>query len=73
LDERDAVRLDPGISSEHAPTFPLYRARCPIARQSGLEFQRTLSDANILYPIIFISGHGDIAMSVGHESARSNF
>jgi len=32
--------------------------------QSGLEFQRTLSDANIHLPIIFISGHGDIPMSV---------
>jgi FixJ family two-component response regulator len=32
--------------------------------QSGLEFQRTLSEANIHLPIIFISGHGDIPMSV---------
>jgi FixJ family two-component response regulator len=31
---------------------------------SGLEFQRTLSKSNIHLPIIFISGHGDIAMSV---------
>ena len=31
---------------------------------SGLEFQRTLRDSNIELPIIFISGHGDIAMSV---------
>lgn len=31
---------------------------------SGLEFQRTLSNSNIHLPIIFISGHGDIAMSV---------
>jgi FixJ family two-component response regulator len=32
--------------------------------QSGLEFQRVLTEANILLPIIFISGHGDIPMSV---------
>jgi FixJ family two-component response regulator len=31
---------------------------------SGLEFQRTLNKSNIDLPIIFISGHGDIAMSV---------
>jgi FixJ family two-component response regulator len=32
--------------------------------QSGLEFQRTLVNASIHLPIIFISGHGDIPMSV---------
>jgi FixJ family two-component response regulator len=32
--------------------------------QSGLEFQRTLIRSNILLPVIFISGHGDIPMSV---------
>jgi FixJ family two-component response regulator len=32
--------------------------------QSGLEFQRVLSEQNIPLPIIFISGHGDIPMSV---------
>jgi FixJ family two-component response regulator len=31
---------------------------------SGLEFQRTLSKSNMQLPIIFISGHGDIPMSV---------
>jgi FixJ family two-component response regulator len=31
---------------------------------SGLEFQRTLDKSNIHLPIIFISGHGDIPMSV---------
>ena len=31
---------------------------------SGLEFQRTLDKSNIRLPIIFISGHGDIPMSV---------
>jgi FixJ family two-component response regulator len=31
---------------------------------SGLDFQRELSAANIHLPIIFITGHGDIPMSV---------
>jgi len=31
---------------------------------SGLEFQRELADADIQIPIIFITGHGDIPMTV---------
>jgi FixJ family two-component response regulator len=31
---------------------------------SGLEFQRTLMNSGIQLPVIFISGHGDIPMSV---------
>jgi FixJ family two-component response regulator len=31
---------------------------------NGLEFQRELADAGLLIPIIFITGHGDIPMSV---------
>ncbi len=31
---------------------------------SGLEFQRTLKESNIQLPIVFISAHGDIPMSV---------
>jgi FixJ family two-component response regulator len=31
---------------------------------SGLEFQRTLMKSGIFLPVIFISGHGDIPMSV---------
>ena len=31
---------------------------------SGLDLQRKLSEANIHIPIIFITGHGDIPMSV---------
>jgi FixJ family two-component response regulator len=31
---------------------------------SGLEFQRTLIESNVYFPIIFISGHVDIPMSV---------
>src|ERR1700688_2458058 len=32
--------------------------------QSGLDFQRELAGANRQVPIIFITGHGDIPMSV---------
>jgi len=32
--------------------------------KSGLEFQRELSRANIQLPIVFITGHGDIPMTV---------
>ena len=32
--------------------------------QSGLDFQRELVEANRQFPIIFITGHGDIPMSV---------
>src|SRR4030088_2763441 len=31
---------------------------------SGLEFQRQLATANIHLPIIFITGHGDVPMTV---------
>jgi FixJ family two-component response regulator len=32
--------------------------------RSGLDFQRELAESNIRLPIIFITGHGDIPMSV---------
>jgi FixJ family two-component response regulator len=32
--------------------------------QSGLDFQRQLAAANLTLPIVFITGHGDIPMSV---------
>jgi FixJ family two-component response regulator len=32
--------------------------------QSGLDFQRELNEADIRIPIIFLTGHGDIPMSV---------
>src|SRR5580698_2192626 len=31
---------------------------------NGLDFQQELADADILIPIIFITGHGDIPMTV---------
>jgi FixJ family two-component response regulator len=35
-----------------------------LPQMSGLDFQRQLSAANINIPIVFITGHGDIRMSV---------
>ena len=37
--------------------------------QSGLEFQRELAKAGIAVPIVFITGHGDIPMSVAAMKA----
>ncbi|MEI9986310.1 MAG: response regulator [Aliidongia sp.] len=44
------------------PTCLVLDVRLP--GQGGLEFQRSLSNAGIHLPIIFITGHGDIPMSV---------
>ena len=44
------------------PTCLVLDIRLP--GRSGLDFQRELSAANIHLPIIFITGHGDIPMSV---------
>jgi FixJ family two-component response regulator len=32
--------------------------------QSGLDFQRTLADSGIDLPVVFITGHGDVPMTV---------
>src|SRR5262245_50338261 len=45
-----------------APGCIVLDVRLPGA--SGLEFQRMLRDSNIQLPVIFITGHGDISMSV---------
>src|SRR3954470_18213453 len=44
------------------PTCLVLDVRLP--GQSGLDFQRELSAANIHVPIIFMTGHGDIPMTV---------
>jgi len=46
----------------NAPGCIVLDVRLPGA--SGLEFQRSLADSSIRLPVIFISGHGDISMSV---------
>ena len=45
------------------PTCLVLDVRLP-GRRSGLDFQRELSEANIYVPIIFVTGYGDIPMSV---------
>src|SRR5690348_8731408 len=44
------------------PTCLILDVRLP--GRSGLEFQRELAAADVKLPIIFITGHGDIPMSV---------
>ena len=44
------------------PTCLVLDVRLP--GRSGLDFQRELSAANLSLPIIFITGHGDVPMSV---------
>jgi RNA polymerase sigma factor (sigma-70 family) len=45
-----------------APGCIVLDVRLPGA--SGLEFQRTLAEANIQLPIVFITGHGDVSTTV---------
>jgi FixJ family two-component response regulator len=45
-----------------APSCLVLDVRLP--GKSGLDLQRELADANIHIPIVFITGHGDIPMSV---------
>jgi FixJ family two-component response regulator len=44
------------------PTCLVLDVRLP--GRSGLDFQRDLAEANVRVPIIFITGHGDIPMTV---------
>jgi FixJ family two-component response regulator len=50
------------IGRPTGPTCLVLDVRLP--GQSGLDFQRELSSASGQMPIVFITGHGDIAMSV---------
>ena len=50
------------LKAGHLPTCLVLDVRLP--GQSGLDFQRELLAANIYIPIIFITGYGDIPMSV---------
>jgi FixJ family two-component response regulator len=55
---RDFLKSDP----PDGPTCLILDVRLP--GQSGLDFQRELAAANSEIPIIFITGHGDIPMTV---------
>lgn len=46
----------------NAPTCLVLDVRLP--GRSGLEIQHQLTEANVQLPIVFITGHGDIPMSV---------
>jgi len=50
------------VGRPDGPTCLVLDVRLP--GQGGLDFQRDLSAASIQTPIVFITGHGDIAMSV---------
>ena len=54
---RDAERPD-------VPSCLILDVRFPGAEPSGLEFQRELGESGAAPPVIFISGHGDVPMSV---------
>ena len=51
-----------GFEPPDCPTCLVLDVRLP--GRSGLDFQRDLAAANIELPIIFITGHGDIPMTV---------
>ena len=67
-----SVGLDPRLFSSIAdfvgsdrpdsPTCLVLDVRLP--ERSGLDFQRDLAAASVTLPIVFITGHGDISMSV---------
>jgi FixJ family two-component response regulator len=50
------------VGRPDGPTCLVLDVRLP--GQGGLDFQRELASASIQTPIVFITGHGDIAMSV---------
>jgi FixJ family two-component response regulator len=50
------------VGRPKGPTCLVLDVRLP--GRSGLDFQQDLADANIHIPIVFITGHGDIRMSV---------
>jgi FixJ family two-component response regulator len=51
-----------GTTRPNAPSCLVLDVRLP--GMDGLEFQRALADAGVRIPIIFITGHGDIPMTV---------
>jgi RNA polymerase sigma factor (sigma-70 family) len=58
-----------GSAKEFLPCRPANRASCLVLDVrlpgvSGLDFQRQLAEAKINIPIIFISAHGDVPMTV---------
>jgi FixJ family two-component response regulator len=52
------------MSSDHPDVASCLVLDIRLPGTSGLDFQRRLADADVQVPIIFITGHGDIPMSV---------
>jgi len=52
------------MSSDHPEVASCLVLDIRLPGTSGLDFQRRLADADVQVPIIFITGHGDIPMSV---------
>ena len=50
------------VGRPNVPSCLVLDVRLP--EQSGLDFQRELNERNIALPIVFLTGHGDIPMSV---------
>jgi len=51
-----------GTKQAHRPSCLVLDVRLP--RMSGLDFQRRLAESGMQIPIIFVTAHGDIPMSV---------
>ena len=51
-------------SRPNIPACLVLDVRFPGSAPSGLDFQRTLANMNDPLPIIFVTGHGDVPMSV---------
>jgi len=64
LDVRVFASVQAFLDAEHvdAPSCLVLDIRMP--GMSGLEFQRQMADHNLHMPVIFITAHGDIPMSV---------
>ena len=52
------------MQAERARRTGLPRARRRLPGMSGLAFQQELAKAGVALPVIFITGHGDVPMSV---------
>lgn len=63
----DSTQSFLGFSRAEGPACVVLDVRMPGA--SGLELQRELAAAGSVIPIIFVTGHGDIAMSVAAMKA----
>jgi FixJ family two-component response regulator len=52
------------VDLPNVPSCLVLDVRFPGSAPSGLDFQRKLIEADIQLPVVFITGHGDVPMSV---------